>query len=83
LSLNLLGIQERDPEKNGLISFEQLTDAYRIYKVRFCYNLYIISQFTSFITKVGFEEDAAKSNFMKFAKNTKLFDFGDRKDESP
>ena len=44
--------------------------------------------------EVGFDEEAAKSitdangfiskeNFMKFAKDTKLVDFGDRKDESP
>ena len=89
-------IQERDPDENGWISFEQLADVYRIYKVRYCYNLFIIliSHYTSNVTKVGFDEEAAKSitdasgfinkeNFMKFAKDTKLVDFGDRKDESP
>ena len=43
---------------------------------------------------MGFDEEAAKAitdasgfitkeNFMKFAKDTKLVDFNDRKDESP
>ena len=94
MSFNLFDIQERDPDENRLISFEQLADVYRIYKVRFCYNCISHHTYKSFITKVGFDEDAAnsitdasgfinKENFMRFAKDTKLVDFGDRKNESP
>ena len=83
-------IQERDPDGDEKIGFDQLKDIYRIYEVdhKIVINDNILIDTNN---QVEFDEDAAvglldrkgfinRENFFEFAINTKLVDFLEKKE---